>query len=226
MELGRFGISLQYQQVDFKSISAAEFENAAEQDRDLHATDSISNSGFTLTYGVSDRLTLGFSIANIRRTGLIEAAHHDDEGEEPHHDGGEEDVIENLGSASGLGDARLYAGYQFWSNGNTSTSVYFGVELPTGETSESSRAGHRLETEFQPGSGSWDPLLAFALTQRFDNWTFNSNVIYTFATEGSQKTNLGDIFNYNLAMTHALPKFGLLRESPWNLDFVFEVNGE
>ena len=100
------------------------------------------------------------------------------------------------------------------------------MELATGETGETSRDGHRLENEFQPGSGSWDPLLAFALTRRFDNWTFHSNVIYTFATEGSQKTNLGDVFNYNVAMTHALPKFGLLSESSWHLDFVFEMNGE
>lgn len=228
MDTGRFGITLQYQQVDFESISAAEFEHAAEQGENLHATDSISNTGFTLTYGITDRLTLSFSIANINRSGLIEAAHHDDgeEAEAGHHDDGDEEIIEQLGSASGIGDARLYVGYQLWSNDNTSTSVYFGMQMPTGETGETSRDGHRLETEFQPGSGSWDPLLALAFTQRFSSWTFNSNVIYTFATEGSQDTDLGNVFNYNLAMTHPLPKFGPFNESPWNLDFIFEVNGE
>jgi len=224
MDAGKMGFTLQFQQLNFDAISDADFEHAAENDEDVHGTDSITNTGFAFTYGMSDRLTLGFSIANIRRSGLVEAAHHDDEGEAgPHAE--EEEIIEHLGSASGLGDARLYASYQLFSGASSSTSVLFGIKAPTGETGEVSNDGERLEAEFQPGSGSWDTLLGLAFTQQLSSWTINSNVLYTFASEGSQDTDLGDVFNYNLAASHALPKFGPFNESPWNLDFVFEVNG-
>ncbi|MBL4820969.1 MAG: transporter [Gammaproteobacteria bacterium] len=234
MEAGQSGITLQFQQVDFKSISEADFAHASEHDEGLHGTDSINSRGFTFTYGLTERLTLGFSIADIRRSGLVEAAHHHEDEHEAeleeqfdgHHDEEEEEIIERLGSAGGIGDARLYANYQLFSSGSRSASMLFGIKAPTGESDEKSRDGHRLETEFQPGSDSWDPLLGIAFSQQFNNWTLNSNLLYSFTTEGAQDTDLGDVFNYNFALSHALPQFGPLEGSSWKVNFSLELNGE
>jgi hypothetical protein len=231
MEAGETGFSLQYQRIGFKSISNADFEHAAEHDEDVHGTDTITNTAVNFTWAYSDRLTFGFSVPHIERTGLVEAAHHDDE-EEPHgeeeshaEEEGEE-IIEHLGSASGIGDARLFANYQLWSDNQSSASLLFGVKAPTGENDETSREGERLESEFQPGSGSWDSMLGVAYSRQLGSWNFDSNLLYSFVSEGSQDTDLGDIFNYNLAFSYPLPEINLFGNQSWQPAFLFEVNGE
>src|SRR5215218_7222948 len=66
------------------------------------------------------------------------------------------------------------------------------------------RQGERFETEFQPGSGSYDPLAGLALSQRLGRWSFDTNVLYVFANKGAQRTNLGDRFQYNGALSYRL----------------------
>ena len=80
-----------------------------------------------------------------------------------------------------------------------------GVKLPTGRTNERDRQGERFETEFQAGSGSTDVLAGLALTQRLGGaWALSSNILYQFVNTGAQRTNLGDRFFYNAAITYRL----------------------
>ena len=44
-------------------------------------------------------------------------------------------------------------------------AVLFGIKTPTGATNERDVSGVLFEAEFQPGSGSWDPMFGFAFTQ-------------------------------------------------------------
>ena len=94
--------------------------------------------------------------------------------------------------------------WRFFSNQVTGTqaAVLFGLKAPTGRTRVYDRQGERFETEFQPGSGSYDPLAGLALSQRLGHWSFDTNVLYVFATEGAQRTNLGDRFQYNAALSY------------------------
>ena len=71
-------------------------------------------------------------------------------------------------------------------------------------TNERDDEGELFETEFQPGSGSWDGLFGLALTRPIGRWTLDSNVLYTAATEGAQNTDLGDRFHYNGAVSYRL----------------------
>ncbi len=73
----------------------------------------------------------------------------------------------------------------------------FGIKASTGKTSRRSADGTELlETEFQPGSDSWDGLLGLAFTQEFGAFSFHASSVYTITSEGAQETDLGDIFSY------------------------------
>ncbi len=108
--------------------------------------------------------------------------------------------------SAGLGDLTMLGQWRFFNNtaSGTEVAVLVGVRLPTGRTDVLDRQGVRFETEFQPGSGSVDPLLGLAFTQRFGAWSFDSNVLYAFAGDGAQQTNLGDRFHYNAAVSYRL----------------------
>lgn len=62
----------------------------------------------------------------------------------------------------------------------------------------------RIETEHQPGSGSWDPMLGAAVTKQWERVSVDTNFLYVFATKGAQDTSLGDILTYNLAVSYRL----------------------
>jgi hypothetical protein len=83
-------------------------------------------------------------------------------------------------------------------------SVLLGVKTPTGATDERDDEGELFETEFQPGSGSWDGLFGLAGTQAKGRWSFDGNVLYILATEGAQQTDLGDRFQYNGAVSYRI----------------------
>lgn len=230
-EAGETGLSIQYQRVGFKSIPTSEFDRAADNDESLHGTDSTSSTSFNFTWGASDRLTFGLSVPRIERRGLLEAAHHDDDEElhddeegEDHHE--EESVVEQLGNASGIGDARLFANYQLFDNERNQASLILGIKAATGEDDELSLDGDLLEAEIQPGSDSWDPMLGFAYSTSLGVWSFDSNVLYSFVNEGAQSTNLGDVFNYNLALSYPLPTMDFGGNSPWVANFLIEATGE
>jgi hypothetical protein len=133
----------------------------------------------------------------------------------------------------------------------TQLAVLFGVKAPTGTTNLYDQNGELFETEFQPGSGSWDWLIGGAISQRFGDWSFDANVLFIRAGEGAQDTNLGNRFLYNAALSYRL--FGPpnsahaafaheghdhrtpIRKAParienpapsWALDAILEVNGE
>ncbi|MEQ8953788.1 MAG: transporter, partial [Gammaproteobacteria bacterium] len=127
--------------------------------------------------------------------------------------------------------------------GVASMALMFGVKLPTGDEDETGfqseifvrrvdtgvvqdhghgDAGHHhqgnlLEAHQQPGSGSYDPIVGFAYSRQFASLNMDSSLVYTMTNEGSQQTDQGDSFKYNLALAYPLNG---------SLDLVMEVNGE
>ena len=246
---GQAAVSIDFQWINFDPVSNARLALGSERDEDIHSADSLSRSALNFAFGVSDKLTLGLSLPYIERKGLREAAHdHDDSHEDDHDEEAAEEnhreeestheQVEHLGDANGFGDVQFYGSYQLsLQPAGGDTALLFGIKVPTGDTHEKSRDGERLETELQPGSGSWDPFLGFAYSRRWQTWSFDSNLLYTFVSEGSQDTNLGDIVNYNLSLSRPIygaPLSGheghdhhhALSESGFSVSLVFEVNGE
>ena len=114
-----------------------------------------------------------------------------------------------MGDAAGVGDLSVLAQYRFFNNraSQMEAALLFGAKLPTGDTSVSAANGERFEAEFQPGSGSVDYFLGVAFTKRFGAWSFDTNVLYQFTSEGVQDTNLGDRFLYNAAVSYRMYGF-------------------
>jgi hypothetical protein len=167
----------------------------------VHAdtTDYNLRAAASLSYGVTGHLMLSASLPFVRRDDLREGHHS--------HSGGTASYsVEELGSVAGVGDASLMGQYvlahdhqQGWL-----VSLLGGLKLPTGSTAETDLAGTRLETEHQPGTGSWDPLLGLAAQKRWGDTAFHASALYQFATTGAQDTRMGDRLNLGAALVFDL----------------------
>jgi hypothetical protein len=146
----------------------------------------------------------------VVRTGIREAHHHHEEpaaghGETPHAVPEAVNETVDRGDTKGIGDLTLFGQYRFYGQDTgLQASFLTGLRTPTGKTGERDDQGELFEAEFQPGSGSWDPMLGLALSRAQGRWSVDGNVLYTIATEGTQHTDLGDRFHYNGAVTYRL----------------------
>jgi hypothetical protein len=160
-------------------------------DQVVHSVGSLLNLAANIAYGVTDDLTVGASLPYIERNNIREA--HSDMGI------GEAALA---GDSTGIGDLGLFAQYRVFHDANQDVAFLAGLKVPSGETRERELEGGLFETEQQPGSGSWDPFAGLAFNHSWRRTGIAANVLYTFTTEGSQQTELGDIFNYNLALSY------------------------
>ena len=105
--------------------------------------------------------------------------------------------------AGGLGDVTLLAKYRVykedWNLGSFNWTLLAGGELPTGATHERD-AGLRLPPELQPGSGSWDAILATAATFEVDRWKLNGVLLFERNGEGAQDFKFGDLLVAELTL--------------------------
>jgi hypothetical protein len=235
----------------FDALSDAELLRDSGGDDVVHSTDRVISSSLNSAYGVTDDFTLGFSLPYIWRTNIRESSGHHHGGKEKggnhgeptaKHGGDEHDdedaapVVESVDS-DGLGDATLYAQYRFLHDeeNDRQVSLITGLKMPTGRTDVLTNAGELLDAHHQPGSGSWDPLLGLAFTQGLGRWSFDANLLYAFANEGSQDSNLGDVFNYNASVSYraigalsekVAHQEGEAHEHPTTLDLILEANGD
>ena len=219
-------------------VNQGRFRDQRLEDTELHSTDALWSNTLIVAYGVSDDLTLALRLPYAQRYDVREAEHHQDAGGDIGHakhgdptgadQGGE---ILDLGDPDGLGDATLFGEYRFFRSADARThlALLAGIKAPTGETGRRG-GGERLETEMQPGSGSWDSLLGFAATHLRGALAWDASLLYSFVNPGAQGTDLGDVFSYNLAASYRLG--GARPPSPYELDrrhnwdLVMELNGE
>lgn len=192
-------IGLEVTHVKADAFIDEELARFADQHIHAHSTDSLISTTIGLGYGVTNDFTVGLRLPYIHRDN-IRAGHHS------HAGGTVTNEAEALGDSQGIGDLSAIGKYRFLndSRGNQEAAVLFGLEMPTGTTSRINRGGERFETEHQPGSGSWDPLVGLAYTKRMGKTSFDTNVLYKIATRGAQATELGDQFFYNLAFSYRL----------------------
>lgn len=239
----------------FNGLSDAELLARSGSADIVHSTDRVISSSLNTAYGVSDEFTLGFSLPYLWRTNIREVI------DQPagvkgvqteilptprhggvSHGGGNggrptTPMVENIGDSDGLGDVTMYAQYRFLHDETEDLhlSVISGLKMPTGDTDVLGTSGYLLEAHHQPGSGSWDPMLGLAFTKGFGRWSFDANALYLFANEGTQDSNLGDIFNYNAGVSYRLlgahdenvpHEHGVAHEHPTTLDLILEANGD
>jgi hypothetical protein len=197
---GQSAAAVMFEVIKLGAFSDAQLTSFAGRHIHAHSLDEILSPSLTYAYGVTDHLTMLARLPFIARQGIREGEHH-------HLSGG---IVNNtavdLGDASGIGDLTLLGQYRFLDNHATGTeaALLVGVKAPTGRTGVNASNGVRFDTEFQPGTGSWDGLVGLAFTQRVGLWSFDANVLYVLATEGALDTDLGDRFQYNAAVSYRI----------------------
>lgn len=217
----RLALFLRGEFIDNDAFTDAQLEDFASRGiDDVHSTDSVYSVAAGVAYGMSDKALLFVSLPYVKRKNIRE-------GHEEMPGVGE---IEILGDSQGIGDAVAQLQYLMLQNDSLYASLIAGLKIPTGDTSEKQIDGELFELEFQPGSGSWDPLIGIAVSKLTGKLGLDASVAYIFATEGDQNTNLGDILDYDLSIAYRLTgnhKHETIAEhtdSYW--DIVLEVNGE
>ncbi len=225
LQRGANALFLAFEHVSFDELSDAVLEAAAARDEHAHSLATLGSPSIGYARGLTDQLMVSFQLPYVFRTGIREAMHHHgaaggaeghhdeagadhthQDGEEHHGDGSERPETVDRGDTEGIGDLALLGQYRFYGqdNGGLQASLITGLKMPTGKTGERDDQGELFEAEFQPGSGSWDPMLGLAVSQAFGRWSTGGNVLYTIATEGTQHTDLGDRFFYNGAVSYRL----------------------
>lgn len=183
---------------------------AGQGEEDIHNVEYLFSPSLGISYGVNDDLTVNVRVPYVSRNNISEAHHHE-EGEEPE--------IHHLGDAEGVGDITLFGHYRFLNQPGLQSSLLAGLKMPTGKKSDKTESGELFEAEFQPGSGSWDPMIGAAVSTPLGNYSLDSNILYTLVTEGVQDADLGDVFNYNISISRRVVMQRV------KLDLILEANG-
>jgi hypothetical protein len=181
------------------AYSDAELVALASQHVHAHTTDYNLRAAASLAYGVTGHFTVSANLPFIHRDDLRE-------GEHSHAGSTASNTVERLGSVSGIGDLSLMGQYMLAHDHGQGwfVSLLGGLKVPTGSTHGTDLAGERLETEHQPGTGSWDPLFGLAASKSWGAWSVYGNGLYQISTEGAQDTRLGDRLNLNAAVVYSL----------------------
>jgi hypothetical protein len=175
--------------------SDAELEQLAGDHIHAHNTDYNLSAALGAAYGVTHELTVSIELPYVRRDDLREGTHS--------HDGGEAiNAVDRLGSIAAIGDASILAKYRVPSAGPITLAVVGGLKVPTGSTHARSTDGERLETEHQPGTGSWDPILGAALGARLGSLSLSASALYQVSGNGALHTRLGDRMQGGIALSH------------------------
>lgn len=175
--------------------SDAQLEALAADHIHAHNSDYNINAAAGFAYGITNRLTVSAELPYVRRSHLREGEHS--------HDGGvATNEVVKLGTVSGIGDLSLLAKYRLTGDEGIKFALIGGLKAPTGSTHKQSLEGERLETEHQPGSGSWDPLAGASIGAELGPVALTSSLLYQFARPGAQHTRLGDRAVGGIALSH------------------------
>lgn len=187
---GKIVAGVGIQLIKFDEISDERLETLGAINQEVHSVESLLKMSMNFAYGISDKLTVGINLPYVERSDVREAEHNMGLGK-----------VELAGDARGLGDLTLFGQYRFYHDNVSDAAILAGLKTPTGKTSEQEIEGSLFEAEQQPGSGSWDPFIGLAYNKQFGRTGLSGNLLYTLVTEGTQQTDLGDIFNYNFAVS-------------------------
>ena len=201
----------------FSNKRLIEFDKRHEHVHDLSDL-LIQNIG--AGYGLTDNLTIGMRIPYVFRFGIKDV-----------HDAS----VAKAGNSIGIGDVTLFGQYRFLKNEkhHLHAALLTSLKIPSGVRRTHGRDGDLFEADQQPGSGSWDPLVGLAISKKVRQLSLDVNGLYKFATRGSQESDLGDIVNYNLAVSYRLIRDGDFYDTnkksnpnkKFSFDLILEANG-
>jgi hypothetical protein len=219
--------SLSATYTDPHAYSDAELTALAAGHVHAHTTDYNLVANATLAYGVTGHFTVAARLPYVRRNDLREGAH-------SHTGGVTTSSVEELGSISGIGDLTLLGQYLFAHDHHQGwgVSAIGGLKLPTGATHRRAPDGERLETEHQPGTGSWDPIVGLAASKAWGPVSLHGSALWQISTRGAQDTEMGNRLNLDTALVYAFGAHehaehgGMADHHPGGLAAMIEANYE
>lgn len=221
MQEGSLFIGINSESVQNKSLLDTQMITAMQNGSyHLHSIDAINAHSFSLSYGMTDKLSVTMQLPySIRKN--IRAGEEDTESYEVH----------AHGNAQGAGDSSLLFQYKFYDK-EVKIALLTGVKVPTGKIDRAD-AGKLLEADLQPGSGSWDFFAGVAITKEYEKFSLGSNLLYKYNTKGTQNSQLGDVLLYNSAVSyrlytheHDITQHEREEEFAYSVDLFVELNGE
>lgn len=204
---------------NFETFSERKLRQLQESHGHAHNTQNLFVPSVGLGYGLTDNLTLATRIPYVFRYDVRNV-----------HEG---DVAKR-GNSIGVGDITFFGQYRFLKSDKyrLQSALLTGLKIPSGVRRAKGRDGKLFEVDEQPGSGSWDPFVGLAVSKQIGKVSLDANGLYKFATRGSRDSDLGDVVNYNVALSHRLLQNGILsfREKrflndKYSFDVIFEMNG-
>ncbi|RFC34145.1 MAG: hypothetical protein DID91_2727702277 [Candidatus Nitrotoga sp. MKT] len=216
---GMWASGLIAQFTTFDNPSPSVLHDLSKEHGDVHSLKSMLTPSVFAAYGVTDNLTLGVRLPYVQRFDVGGVDHH----------GGHHDVIDQ-GNPGGFGGVSLFGQYRIFNSVDNLNHLSLVTALTTPGATHVRGAGERLETHSQPSGGSWNPAVGFSFTRAMGKVSLDSSILYTVATQGVQYTNLGDTFDYNVALSYAF--VGMARNnlfvgsnnSSWT--GILELNGQ
>jgi len=222
---GSWGFGIRTEVINNDEFSTEQLENFAAAGKEgVHSVNQITNTSIAVSYGATENLSVSARLPYIERENIREGELEMGMPEAHTH-----------GDSSGVGDLLVLGQFRTQKTADLDAALLFGIKATTGETHEKDDEGERFETEFQPGSGSWDYLLGGSVSKSSGKWGYHANVLYNKTTEGSQSTEIGDALTYNVALSYRLghdhsehSHSGENHESARDLfwDMSLELNGE
>jgi hypothetical protein len=195
LDAGRWAAGFRFTYTRPEHRSDEELEALAGEHIHAHNTEYNLHASLGVAYGINHHLTVSAELPYVRRDDLREGMHS--------HSGGEAvNDVEQLGSVSGIGDLNLLAKYRVSDGGTSGFALIGGIKIPTGSTHKLSEGGERLETEHQPGTGSWDPIFGASASTRLGAVQLTASALYQLSTKGAQHTRLGNRFQGGIAVSH------------------------
>ncbi len=233
MEEGGFYLGINSEGLKNHPLSDAAILKAVENGAEhIHSVDAIYTHSLSFSYGITDLLTLNMQLPYVSRKNIRAGEHHDHEDHQGH--GHEEGEIHSHGDAEGLGDLSAILQYKVYDADKLKIALLAGIKAPTGKT-DIYDGDERLETDLQPGSGSWDYFAGAAFTKDLEDFSLHSSFLYKYNTEDDYATRLGDVFNYNVAFAYKLigedhddhlEELHMHTDFEYSVDFFVELNGE
>lgn len=168
--------------------SDSELQTLASEGIDAHNTSHDVNAGVGAAYGITHELTISVEVPYVRHDSIratdLELG------------------VQQFGGVGGVGDISFLAKYRLTPEGPAGIALIGGIKVPTGSTHEQDRFGNRFETEHQPGTGSWDPILGASVGTKLGQLNLAASAIYQIAGKGAQHTTLGNRLQGGVAMSH------------------------
>jgi len=215
----KFFISTGINYINANEFTNAELINLAKRGEHVHDTRHFFTPSLSFGYGITDDLFIGVNIPYVFKYDIRTSFNNK--------------AIE-LGNSIGIGDITFLSIYRFLKNetNDLNAAIVSGIKIPSGVRRIKDDQGILFEADDQPATGSWDPLVGLAISKGFKDFALDANGLYKFSTEGTQNTIVGDIANFNIAISHRVKNKYLknvfiknIKNNKLKWDLIFEANG-